>query len=310
MRILFTGGSSFTGYWFIKRLCEAGHQVVATLRSPVERYEGVRGVRVRRLAEMATLIPSVSFGTEAMIDRIRRDGPWDLLAHHAAEVADYKSPHFDPIGALASNARGIGEVLDALRLEGCRHLLLTGSLFAQGEGQEQGPAFSPYGLSKGLTADLFDYYAYRAAIVLGKFVIPNPFGPYEEARFTSYLMRSWHRGECPKVGTPDYKRDNIHVSLLAEAYRAFAEQLLASQVPMRLAPSGYVESQGVFASRVAREMEERLSWPCPLEMGVQTDFSEPLARTNRDLIDGTGLGWSERGAWDEMADYYAALLGG
>jgi len=32
MKILFTGGSSFTGYWFIKELVAAGHEVVAAFR--------------------------------------------------------------------------------------------------------------------------------------------------------------------------------------------------------------------------------------------------------------------------------------
>ena len=30
MRILFTGASSFTGYWFIRELVAAGHRVIAT----------------------------------------------------------------------------------------------------------------------------------------------------------------------------------------------------------------------------------------------------------------------------------------
>jgi UDP-glucose 4-epimerase len=310
MRILFTGGSSFTGYWFIKRLQEAGHEVVATLRAPIDSYEGIRRARVEQLQRIATLVPGISFGTSEMIDLIQNGGPWDLLAHHAAEVTDYRSPHFDPIAALVNNSRGLTNVLDALKEGGCRHLLLTDSIFSQGQGRERGPAFSSYGLSKGLTSDLFDYYAQRAGTVMGKFVIPNPFGPFEESRFTSHLIRSWARGERPKVATPDYRRDNIHVSLLAIAYQRFAERLILSQEPLRLAPSGYVESQGSFASRVALEMERRLPWPCPIEIGVQTEFLEPLERTNEEVIDGFALGWSETKAWDDMANYYIELLRG
>jgi UDP-glucose 4-epimerase len=32
MRILFTGASSFTGYWFVRELVAAGHEVVAACR--------------------------------------------------------------------------------------------------------------------------------------------------------------------------------------------------------------------------------------------------------------------------------------
>ena len=38
MRILFTGGSSFTGYWFIKELAAAGHEVTATFQRQLDEY--------------------------------------------------------------------------------------------------------------------------------------------------------------------------------------------------------------------------------------------------------------------------------
>ena len=39
-------------------------------------------------------------------------------------------------------------------------------------------------------------------IPLGKFVIPNPFGPFEEARFVAYMMRAFLRRETATIGTP------------------------------------------------------------------------------------------------------------
>ena len=44
MRVLLTGGSSFTGCWFARGLALAGHEVTATLRS--SSYDGVRAERV------------------------------------------------------------------------------------------------------------------------------------------------------------------------------------------------------------------------------------------------------------------------
>jgi UDP-glucose 4-epimerase len=38
MKILFTGGSSFTGYWFVKELALAGHDVVALFRRQLQGY--------------------------------------------------------------------------------------------------------------------------------------------------------------------------------------------------------------------------------------------------------------------------------
>lgn len=310
MRILFTGASSFTGFWFIRELTLAGHQVVGTFRGlPGEYADEPRRTRSSRVLEYCRPVSGCSFGDQAFIDLIRSSGPWDLLCHHAADVTDYKSPDFDVHGAVRNNTLNLPEVLSALQSTGCARLLLTGSVFEahEGAGSQGLPAFSPYGLSKALTAEVFRYYTAVAGMRLGKFVIPNPFGPYEEPRFTTYLVRQWRQGHTPSVGTPAYVRDNIPVSLLAKAYARFAESLGDGPGFQKLNPSGYVESQGAFARRFAAEMASRLEVPCPLKLEQQTTFTEPRVRLNTDLLDAADLGWDEKLAWDELADYYRGL---
>jgi nucleoside-diphosphate-sugar epimerase len=189
-------------------------------------------------------------------------------------------------------------------------VLLTGSVFEGGEGagSEGLPDFSPYGLSKALTAQAFRYYCARAGMGLGKFVIPNPFGPFEEPRFTAYLVKNWFSGQTPGCATPLYVRDNIHVSLLARAYAQFAAELGPSGFVKR-SPSGYVESQGAFALRFAAELRRRLDLPCPVELKQQIDFAEPRVRINTDVPDAAALGFSEEAAWDELAEYYRERSG-
>lgn len=308
MKILFTGGSSFTGCWFLRELAAAGHEVTAVFRRPAEAYpDPVRRRRVAMAAAVCRPVHGCSFGDDRFLALIA-EGGYDLLSHHGADVTNYKSPDFDAIAALAGNARNLAAVLDALRSTGCRRLLLTGSVFEGGEGSgSQGlPDFSPYGLSKTLTAGVFRFYCARAGIGLGKFVIPNPFGPYEEPRYTSYLMKSWLAGATPACSSPAYVRDNIHVSLLAKVYAQFA-----AAVPehgfARINPSGYAESQGAFTLRLAQEMRPRLGLPCPVELKKQVDFPEPRVRINTDLPDADALGWVESDAWDDMARYYQEL---
>jgi hypothetical protein len=141
---------------------------------------------------------------------------------------------------------------------------------------------------------------------LVKFVIPNPFGPYEEPRFTHYLIKSWFAGAKPQVNTPSYVRDNIHVSLLARVYAQFVATM--ADGISRINPSGYIESQGSFAHHLASEMRGRLGLRCELELKEQSDFSEPYIRINTDVADGKALNWNEKSAWDECADYYARLM--
>ena len=270
MKILFTGGSSFTGYWFVKELAYAGHEIFAVFRRQQQDYsDKLRQERVKALAGVCQPIFGVSFGDDRFIQLIKTHN-WDLLCHHAAEVTNYKSSDFDVTAAVENNTRRLPHVLDLLQGAGCGKVVLTGSVFENDEGAGSGEleAFSPYGLSKGLTWQVFRYYAQSRKNDLGKFVIPNPFGPYEEPRFTYYLIKNWFAGVIPVVNTPSYVRDNIHVSLLAKAYVHFCSTL-ANGVS-RINPSGYIESQGSFAQRVAGEMRGRLGLKCEVELKAQS----------------------------------------
>ena len=309
MRILFTGGTSFTGLWFVRALAEFGHDVVAAIRDSQNDYSGVRADRVALLSGRCERVWDCAFGSENFMAAIECHGPFDVLCHHAAEVRDYKSPDFDVTAAVNANTRQLPVVLEKLRDTDCRRIILTGSVFEADEGAGSQPlrAFSPYGVSKTLTAQRFRHEADIGGVALGKFVIPNPFGPYEEPRFTHYLMTRWKDGKSAQINTPKYVRDNIPVSLLAAVYTRFVTEL----PPLgfhRLGPSFYAEPQSVFAERFAREMRQRLALPAALEFADQTDFPEPVIRINTDPVQSVDFGWSEQAFWDETAQYYARRL--
>lgn len=308
MRILFTGPSSFTGAWFVRTLAARGHDVLAVCRGSVtEGRDALRAERLRQVAACATLVGDAPFGSEAFLAALTAFGTFDVLCHHAAETTNYKSLEFDAVGAVAANTLGLPVVLQAALAQGLRRLVLTGSVFEAREGAGSAPmgAFSPYGLSKTMTSDIVAFQCHRLGCDLGKFVIANPFGPWEEPRFTSYLIDRWRRGETAVVATPAYVRDNVPASLLATAYADFVERLADGPGFAKLTPTGYAESQGSFAHRFAREMGPRLGLSTPLELKPQTEFPEPAVRIATDLLDTNRLGWSESVAWDDMADYYA-----
>ena len=62
MKILFTGGSSFTGFWFIRELAAAGHAVTAVFRRHAEEYSETVDASVwpllRKPADRSTAAPS------------------------------------------------------------------------------------------------------------------------------------------------------------------------------------------------------------------------------------------------------------
>ena len=301
MRVLLTGASSFTGMWFASALAAGGHEVCCTLRS--SSYEGVRGRRVEHLRAVCETVEGVEFGDARFLELLRGER-WDLLCHHAATVDGYRDPGFDVPGALRANTRSASAVVEAVP-----RVLLTGSVFepGEGEGDPELRAFSPYGLSKRFTADTFAYCCSVAGVSFGKLVVPNPFGPLEEERYTTGLVRAWLRGEPGVCRTPGHVRDNIHVSLLAAAFADFAGRLPEGGWSGTLGPSGYRESQGDFTRRFAREIGDRLGLATPVQELAGQVSTEPAVRLNRDLIDLESLGWSERTAWNDLAEYYSTL---
>jgi len=306
MKILFTGASSFTGFWFVKTLAAAGHEITCPVTGDLEHYADVRRQRVEQLKPLARFIPHAPFGSEHFLKAIR-ENRFDLLCHHAAEVRNYKSPDFDASRALHHNTLDLRAVLAAMKPRGLKAAILTGTVFEPDEGAGDEPlrAFSPYGLSKGMTFQFFRYCCYEAGVPLGKFVISNPFGPFEDVRFTAYLMRNWREGKPAGVKTPDYLRDNIHVDLLAAVYGQFINHAAAMKNGLiKINPSGYVEKQGQFAQRVAREVKVRAGWACELDLAKQEEFGEPLNRANTEPAVKLVPEWNERTAWDNFVAFY------
>lgn len=303
MKVLFTGASSFTGFWFVRALAAAGVEVTAALRDAPALYEGVRAERVKALG--VEIVADCAFGAPRFLE-LAAARPFDVICHHAAEARDYRSAEFDALGAAAANTHNIRATLARLAERGLRAVVATGSVFEpdEGVGPESRRAFSPYGLSKGLTWSIVRFESERAGLAAHKFVVANPFGPYEEPRFVTHAVDRWRRGETLEVRTPSYLRDNIHVDLLARAYARFVSEAAAGAPARVFGPCGYQESQGVFAERLARELGPRLGAPARVTLSEQTDFSEPLVRINRDAIDPAVYGFDESAAWDQLAAYY------
>lgn len=306
MRILLSGASSFTGLWFGKALSEAGHQVTGLYRrGRAEDYDGVRGRRVSLFRNFGEQAFGCTFGETRFLELANSDS-WDIYCHHASEVTNYRSLEFDHLAATGSNTKNLPTLLQILENRGCRRVVVTGSIFERGEGQGSDglPAISKYGLSKTLSWEVFLFECLKRELHLGKFVIPNPFGPLEEERFTHYLATSWKRGEGATCHTPLYVRDNIPVDLLALEYRNFLKS--PPEEVYKHYPSGYVETQGQFTERVGREFRQRTDWKCQLTTTEQTDFAQPMVRSNSEVGPSHHPEWDESGFWDQMVEYYKA----
>ena len=131
MKVLFTGASSFTGFWFARELAASGAQVTAALRGAT--YSGIRAERARQLAASAEIVEDCAFGGERFLELLRARA-FDVLCHHGAEARDYRSLDFDALGAAAANTLNIREALTLFAARGGKALVATGSVFEPDEG--------------------------------------------------------------------------------------------------------------------------------------------------------------------------------
>ena len=113
-------------------------------------------------------------------------------------------------------------------------------------------------------------------------------------------MNSWFHGETALCKTPGLVRDNLHVSSLALSYLRCCEGGAT-----RVAPSGYIETQGRFLSRMAAEVASRTGLACNFQCKNQTSLTEPYCRVNTDFLDHAD--WDELSAWDDYIAYHQAF---
>lgn len=288
MRILFTGASSFTGYWFATALAANGHEVTATcVRTGVDSYTGVRRRRLELLEREVHVVYGTAFGDDYFLGMLRDEAPYDVICHHGATAADHKSVSFDLIGAVERNTRNLLAVVETANARGLRAFVLTGTYFEpdEGKGSESLRAFSPYGLSKALTWQIARYHCETHGLPIGKFVLPNPIGSLDGPRFLSYLLDTWARGGVAAIRTPDYVRDNAPVDLIARAYAEFVVRVAIGAMPvLRASPSGWVETVAAFAARVQSRIRTLSGLACEIELTAQTDFPEPRVRANTEPL--------------------------
>jgi nucleoside-diphosphate-sugar epimerase len=297
LKILLTGASSFTGMHFARALADAGHDLTCTLTKGLDDYSGVRRQRVDRLP--GNLAFYTTFGSPRFM-RLVADNSFDILCHHGANAADYASPDFDVPGAIQLNTNNGREVVRLMAGRGLKQVVVTGSVAEPDEANGVWRALYPYGIAKAATGMLFRHWCREFGVNFGRFVVPNPFGPYEDYRLCRFMITTWRNGGTVKIATPAYVRDFIHVDLLAKVY---ADQFVGKIVAPVCRPGGYAESVGDFAKRCSIEIGLRLGIRTEVELIGQENFPEPAVRVNGPRA--SHPLWSERGAWDAMAGYYS-----
>lgn len=311
MRVLLTGASSFTGYWFARELARRGHEVCCTFREV--RPSNYSGSRHSRVADLITRLNiqsvwGLSFGDDPMLDLVLH-GQFEVVCLHGATVANYKAVDFDWRAAFEADTRRAVEFFRQLHAGGVRKVLTTGTFFEPGEGTGKGAApteaVSPYGLAKALSCQVLRYLARHCGIMHGRFVVGIPFGPGEDdEKFVSALVRGWLKNERPVLRTPNYVRDWVPVTVLAELYADLVQATWDPDALPWLRPSGAVETVQKFAERIGAQLGPLLGIDAEIESAPQTEFREPQYRANTDVIPACWERARAHDFWLHLATWY------
>ena len=301
MRILITGPTSFTGVFFIEALAKAGHEVYATSTQTISSYTGLRGLRANKASMYATIHENIQFGDDAFLHLLESES-FDVYCHHGAWTKDYRGMNYDFERAFANNTRSVNNVCRHLAKNGCRKIIVSGSIF-----EEADPLFSPYGLVKKMTSDTIQFYGMHFGMHVSKFVIPNPFGPLDNPKVLDKLGREWLAERVARLNVPPYIRDNIPVTLLAMGFAKWVEKCPETVGASSYAPSGYISTIDEFIERVAKAFRSRLNLECAVEMETQTERSQPMILVNKTPLQALFDEWDEKAFWDALVAHQVQI---
>lgn len=303
MRILFTGASSFTGMHFVLSLLEGCNEVWCTFtKDSLLDYDEVKKNRIQKFWTFTHNIMGTQVGDTKFLDAIT-NGNFDVVCMHAAHGTESFRNGMTWGSAIACSADAIDDIVIACKNSGVKDIVLSESYQ---QGRDGTISSNDYRFSKEMTSRMYQYACKKHGVNLRTFVIPNPFGPFENEKFTLSAMRAWSSGKAFKVNEPEVNTDNIHVDLLSQVYREFILYKDKNYVATQ-----YQGSQWNFALKFAREMKKRLIIDTVLEIDGSRELDTPAASyffhsDKCELV--CGYLWNEEASWDELAKYYSELL--
>lgn len=221
-RTLVTGANGFIGSHTVRALLARGHEVAVILRPGREPW------RLADSATRLTIIPGDLMAPDAALAPALAAWQPDACIHLAwyVEPGMYLAAR-ENIAALEGSVR----LLDALIAAGCAQVVMAGTCaeYAPGSGalHEDHPLrpASLYAASKHALHLLASQIAADAGINLAWARIFFLYGPHEdERRLVPSLIRALQRGETFPASTGEQVRDYLHVTDVAAALCALAEQ--------------------------------------------------------------------------------------
>jgi UDP-glucose 4-epimerase len=297
--VLLTGVSSFTGMHFASSLLDDGREVVGFSRnlSKLTEIQQTRLTQLRKKYKNLRILETNSIKSLQGIE---------IICLHGANTKNYKSPSFDKEAALESFGNVANNLIENLKPS---KILFTSSYFEKdvASGADSNLSFNEYSNFK---TSAWEYLQekYANELAISRYVIPTPFGPYEEKRLVWHLLQGWNKNGVAELQSPLYIRDYVPVSILSKHYNWAVGECIANKKTLQFSPSFYAESNISFAQRYGLQLQKRIDLRTDVKASSYEIYNEPLVRVNKKHIFEDMEALSEDATWDEVIEEALKLI--
>ena len=254
---LVTGGTGLVGAALVRRLVEAGADVVCLVRDGVPRSEVARTGLLERVATVRGDVRD-----QALLERALGEYEVDTVLHLAAQTI-VGVANRNPVSTFESNVQGTWALLEACRRSpAVRQIVVASSDKAYGECEtlpydESTPLEGrhPYDVSKSCADLISQAYAVTYALPVTITRCGNFYGPGDLNwnRLVPGTVRSVLRGQRPVIRSDGtYVRDYFYVEDGAISYMVLAEKMAEDRSLAGQAFNFSNESQGPVLHLVRR----------------------------------------------------------
>lgn len=277
--VFVTGGTGLVGGWLVRRLVDAGADVVCLVRDWVPRSE------LLRREELVTRVTIVrgDVRSRAAIERILGEFEIDTVIHLAAQTI-VATANRNPLSTFESNVKGTWSLLEACRRSPTvRQIVLASSDKAYGHSDvlpydESTPLVGrhPYDVSKSCADLIAQSYAATYELPVAVTRCGNFYGggDLNWNRLVPGTVRSVLRGRRPVIRSDgSYIRDYFYVEDGAAAYMLLAERMAADRALIGEAFNFSNEMQISVVDMVGRILRAMNS---PLEPEVRNEAAHEI----------------------------------
>jgi hypothetical protein len=221
VNIIFTGVTSFTGFWFANIISQ-NHNVICPIQKKRKDYTGIKLERLNNLSDKITLVEDAEFGNSKFNYEV--SGNVDILCFHHGHVDQYyDNQKFDFAKAIDESSKFFFNFTKVLKKSSIKKIIYTRSIAEPEFRQVQNQWAINYGHYK---QDLLNKIkdSFSPLVPIYEYVIPNPIGAFNNQRLIESFYVAVQRNISFYLSDPNSVRDNIPIDLLSRDYHLFLSQ--------------------------------------------------------------------------------------